>query len=66
MDTHKQQDNSVCFAEVLKNPGSPTQYYNKNTTDSRIMIYWQGAKIYLPDNFQPELLLKVLRVIKQL
>ena len=49
MDTHKQQDNSVCFAEVLKNPGSPTQYYNKNTIDSRIMIYWQGAKIYLPD-----------------
>ena len=66
MDNRKQQDNAVCFAEVMKTSGGSAQSYNRNTADSRIMIYWQGAKIYIPDNFQPESLLKLLRIMKQL
>ena len=34
--------------------------------DSRPMIYFQGMKVYIPDGFQPETLLKLLRVMRQL
>ena len=34
--------------------------------DSRPMIYFQGMKVYIPDGFQPETLLKLLQVMKQL
>ena len=30
------------------------------------MIYFQGMKVYIPDGFQPETLLKLLRVMRQL
>ena len=66
MDNRKQQESAACFAEVWKPSGGSAQVSNRNAADPRIMICWQGAKIYLPDNFQPEALLNLLRVLKQL
>ena len=32
--------------------------------DNRLMIYFQGMKVYIPDNFQPDTLLKFLQTLK--
>lgn len=68
MDNRKQQDTTTSFAEVFKSSGIQVQHpYTKNSSpDARLMIYWQGMKIYIPDNFQPETLLKLFQVLKQL
>ena len=34
--------------------------------DNRLMIYFQGMKLYIPDGFQPDTLLKLLQVMKKL
>lgn len=68
MDNRKQQDTTTSFAEVFKNSGIQVQHpYTKSLSpDVRLMVYWQGMKIYIPDDFQPETLLKLFQVLKQL
>ena len=66
MDNRKQQESTACFAEVWKPSGSSAQVSNRNAADPRVIICWQGAKIYVPENFQPESPLGVLRIMKQL
>ena len=39
---------------------------NKVENDNRLMIYFQGMKVYIPDNFQPDTLLKLLQTLKKL
>ena len=34
--------------------------------DNWLMIYFQGMKVYIPDNFQPDTLLKLLQILKKL
>ena len=68
MDNRKQQDVTTSFAEVFKNSGIQVQhpYTKSQSPDALLMIYWQGMKIYIPDNFQSETLLKLFQVLKQL
>ena len=55
------------FAEVLSTAGvTYHQQSRQTTTDSRLIIYFQGMKVYIPDGFQPDTLLKLLQVMRQL
>lgn len=61
------QEAVTTFAEVFSSTGiTYHQQSHQTTTDCRPMIYFQGMKLYIPDGFQPETLLKLLRVMKQL
>lgn len=55
------------FAEVLSTTGIGCHQAGRPAMpDSRPMIYFQGMKVYIPDGFQPETLLKLLQVMRQL
>ena len=63
MDTRK-QDDKPHFTEVFP---SGTSAPNRNqTTDNRIMVFYQGMRIYIPDHVQTETLSRVMQVLKQL
>ena len=51
------QETITTFGEVL---------HSSNISDNRLMIYFQGMKVYIPDNFQPDTLLKLLQTLKKL
>lgn len=60
------QEPAVAFAEAFR----PVRFYcpqhSATAFDGRIMIYYQGLKLFIPEDFQSETLLKVLRAMKQL
>ena len=61
------QEAVTTFAEVLSTAGTSCHQAGRPAmADSRPMIYFQGMKVYIPDGFQPETLLKLLQVMKQL
>ena len=50
-------------------PHSSNISYSQNrssSNDNRLVIYFQGMKVYIPDNFQPNTLLKLLQTLKKL
>lgn len=50
------QETITTFGEV---PHSSNISYSQNRSsshDNRLMIYFQGMKVYIPDNFQPDTL----------
>lgn len=61
------QESSTAFGEVL---WSASQNYSNNpqgrivSNDNQLMIYSQGMKIYVPENFNPGTLLKLLQTLK--
>lgn len=60
------QETITTFGEV---PHSSNISYSQNRSsshDNRLMIYFQGMKVYIPDNFQPDTLLKLLQTLKKL
>ena len=63
------QESSTAFGEVLQ---PATQNYSHNlqdrivSNDNRLMIYSQGMKIYVPEDFNPGTLLKLLQTLKKL
>ena len=60
------QETITTFGEV---PHSSNLSYSQNRSsshDNRLMIYFQGMKVYIPDNFQPDTLLKLLQTLKKL
>jgi len=61
------QETTTAFAEVFTANGiSYQQNRSANNNDNRLMIYFQGVKLYIPDGFQQETLLQILQIIKQL
>ncbi|MCI8297587.1 MAG: hypothetical protein HFG22_17265 [Lachnospiraceae bacterium] len=61
------QEAVTTFAEVLSTVGvSYHQQSRPATTDKRPVVHFQGMKVYIPDGFQPETLLKLLQVMRQL
>lgn len=63
MDTRK-QDDKPHFTEVFP---SGTSVPNRNqTSDNRIMVFYQGMRVYIPDHVQTETLSRVTQVLKQL
>ena len=60
-------ETTTAFAEVVTANGiSYQQNRSTNNNDNRLMIYFQGVKLYIPDGFHQETLLQTLRIIKQL
>lgn len=60
-------ENTTTFAEVFTTSGitcQQTRYAGNN--DNRLMLYFQGVKIYVPDGCKQETLLNTLQVIRQL
>ena len=61
------QKTNVAFAEVTSvNNISYHQNRCINNNDNRLMIYFQGVKLYIPDGFHQETLLQTLQILKQL
>lgn len=66
MGRPKQQESITTFAEVINPSNSyPHQSNRMNNNDNRLMIYFQGLKLYIPDDFQPDTLLKLLQTMKR-
>ena len=63
MDTRK-QDDKPHFAEVF--PSSTSVPNRKQTPDNRLMVFYQGMRIYIPDHVQTEILNRMMQVLKQL
>lgn len=60
------QGNVTTFAEVIHPSNVPYQQSRTASSDNRLMIYFQGMKIYIPDGFIPDTLLKFLQTLKKL
>lgn len=59
----------TAFGEVLRLTNSAYSHNAQNrnmSTDNRLMIYFQGMKLYIPEGFQPNILLKLLQTMKKL
>ena len=58
------QETVTTFAEVFSSSGISCNQNNRAAAnDNRLMIYFQGMKLYIPDGFQPDTLLKRKRSI---
>lgn len=51
-------------ANIAYSNGSRTT--NQHNADNRLTIYFQGMKVYVPDGFQADTLLKLLQTLKKL
>ena len=65
------QENTTTFAEVFTTNGISYQQnrsFSSSTSnnDNRLMLYFQGVKLYIPDNVKQETLSATLQAIKQL
>ena len=61
------QENITTFAEVFPTNGNTYQQNRSiNNNDNRLMLYFQGVKVYIPDGCKQETLLTALSAIKQL
>lgn len=60
------QETVTAFGEVLHSANIAYSQNRGTTNDNRLMIYFQGMKVYIPDGFQPDILLKLLQALKKL
>ena len=60
------QEAITTFGEVLHSANISYPQNRGTASDNRLMIYFQGMKVYIPDNFQPDTLLKFLQTLKKL
>ena len=60
-------EHTTAFAEVFTTPQA-TYQQNRSVggSDNRLMLYFQGVKVYIPDGCKQETLLTTLLAIKQL
>lgn len=54
------------FGEVLHSSNISYSQNRSSSNDNQLMIYFRGMKVYIPDNFQPDTLLKLLQTLKKL
>ena len=61
------QETVTTFAEVRSSANITYSQQNRPVlSDTRPVIYFQGMKVYIPDDFHTETLLKLLQVMKRL
>ena len=60
------QESDVAFAEISHLVKTFDSQHSSPVFDGRFMVYCQGLKLFILENFQTEFLLKVLLVMKQL
>lgn len=63
MDTRK-QDDKPHYTEVF--PGGVSAPNRSQITDNRIMVFYRGMRIYIPDHVQIETLSRLMQILKQL
>lgn len=51
------QEIITTFGKVLHSSNISYSQNRSSSNDNRLMIYFQGMKVYIPDNFQPDALL---------
>ena len=59
------QETITTFGEVLHSSNISYSQNRSSSNDNRLVIYFQGMKVYIPDNFQPNTLLKLLQTLKK-
>ena len=59
------QETITTFVEVLHSSSISYSQNRSSSNDNRLVIYFQGMKVYIPDNFQPNTLLKLLQTLKK-
>ena len=57
------QETITTFGEVLHSSNISYSQNRSSSNDNRLMIYLQGMKVYIPDNFQSDTLLKLLKTV---
>ena len=63
----KTESEEPVFVEVTSQYQSNQQSNHRVIShDNRLVIYCQGIKMYVPDQFNPDTLLSLLRTLKQL
>ena len=60
------QETITTFGEVLHSSNISYSQNRSSSNDNRLMIYFQGMKIYVPEDFNPGTLLKLLQTLKKL
>lgn len=60
------QEAITTFGEVLHSANISYSQNRATVNDNRLMIYFQGMKVYIPDGFQPDTLLNLLQTLKKL
>lgn len=64
------QEAVTVFGEVLRSANASGTCNSQNNrvaaNDNRLMIYFQGMKLYIPEDFQQDTLLKLLQTMKKL
>ena len=60
------QEAITTFGEVLHSANISYQQNRGSASDNRLMIYFQGMKLYIPEGFQADTLLKLLQTLKRL
>ena len=60
------QEAITTFGEVLHSANISYQQNRSTASDNRLMIYFQGMKIFIPEGFQADTLLKLLQTLKRL
>ena len=60
------QEPTVAFAEVSRPVRSSCVQHSDSALNGRFMIYCQGLTLFIPEDFQSEAWLKVLRAMNQL
>ena len=68
MQRNEPETESPVFAELTSAPAYHDGRHSRYPTgqDSRPMLYYQGMKLYIPENFNPDTLLSLLRTLKRL
>lgn len=60
------QEPAIAFAEVSRPVRPSCTQHSSPAFDGKFMVYCQGMKLFIPEDFQADPLLKLLRVMKQL
>lgn len=60
------QETITTFGEVMHSANISYSQNRSTVSDNRLMIYFQGMKIYIPEGFQADTLLKLLQTLKKL
>ena len=60
------QEAVTTFAEVIQSSNKSHLQNRNNNNNNRIMIYSQGLKLYIPDDFNSDTFLRLLQTIQKL
>ena len=61
-----QKEATTSFAEVFAATGITTRSARESSPDSRVIVYYHGIKIAVPDNFQPDTLRQLFLILRDL